>query len=191
MKNIAIFGSGSGSNAEKILEYFYGCTHAKVALIASNNRSSFILQLAKKHGVYNFVFSKKQLLNFSEFNGRLLEKKIDFIVLAGFLLKIPKKLVTFYKNRIINIHPSLLPKYGGKGMFGMNVHKAIIENNESFSGITIHLVNEFYDQGKILFQEKCPVSTVESAESLAKKITALEHQFFAPTILNYIKKCQL
>ena len=190
MKNIAIFGSGSGSNAEKILEYFSNCTHAKVALIASNNSSSFILQRAKKHGVDNFIFSKKQLLNFSEFNDKLLEKKIDFIVLAGFLLKIPKKLVTFYKNRIINIHPSLLPKYGGKGMFGMNVHKAIIENNEPYSGITIHLVNEFYDQGKILFQEKCTVSSVETAESLAKKISTLEHQFFAPTILNYIKKCQ-
>ena len=136
-------------------------------------------------------FSKKQLLNFSEFNDKLLEKKIDFIVLAGFLLKIPKKLVAFYKNRIINIHPSLLPKYGGKGMFGMNVHKAVIKNNESYSGITIHLVNEFYDQGKILFQEKCSVSTAETAESLSKKISTLEHQFFAPTILNYIKKCQL
>ncbi len=190
MKNIAIFGSGSGSNAEKILEYFSNCTHAKVALIASNNSSSFILQRAKKHGVDNFIFSKKQLLNFSEFNDKLLEKKIDFIVLAGFLLKIPKKLVTFYKNRIINIHPSLLPKYGGKGMFGMNVHKAIIENNEPYSGITIHLVNEFYDQGKILFQKKCIVSTVETAESLSRKISTLEHQFFAPTILNYIKKCQ-
>ena len=190
MKNIAIFGSGSGSNAEKILEYFSSCTHAKVALIASNNRSSFILQRAKKHGIDSFVFSKKQLFNFSEFNDKLLEKKIDFIVLAGFLLKIPKKLVTFYKNRIINIHPSLLPKYGGKGMFGMNVHKAIIENNEPYSGITIHLVNEFYDQGKILFQEKCNVSTAETAESLSKKISTLEHQFFAPTILNYIKKCQ-
>ena len=190
MKNIAIFGSGSGSNAEKILEYFSNCTHAKVALIASNNSSSFILQRAKKHGIDNFVFSKKQLLNFSTFNDKLLEKKIDFIVLAGFLLKIPKKLITFYKNRIINIHPSLLPKYGGKGMFGMNVHKAIIENNEPYSGITIHLVNEFYDQGKILFQEKCTVSTVETAKSLSRKISTLEHQFFAPTILNYIKKCQ-
>tara|TARA_A100001234_G_scaffold172872_1_gene154291 strand:- start:3970 stop:4545 length:576 start_codon:yes stop_codon:yes gene_type:complete len=190
LKNIAIFGSGSGSNAEKILEYFSSCTHAKVALIASNNRSSFILQRAKKHGIDSFVFSKKQLFNFSEFNDKLLEKKIDFIVLAGFLLKIPKKLVAFYKNRIINIHPSLLPKYGGKGMFGMNVHKAIIENNEPYSGITIHLVNEFYDQGKILFQEKCNVSTAETAESLSKKISILEHQFFAPTILNYIKKCQ-
>ncbi len=190
MKNIAIFGSGSGSNAEKILEHFSDCTHAKVVLVASNNSSSFILKRAKKHGIDCFVFSKKQLLNFSEFNRKLLEKRIDFIVLAGFLLKIPKKLIVFYKNRIINIHPSLLPKYGGKGMFGMNVHKAIIENNESYSGITIHLVNEFYDQGKILFQEKCAVSKVETAESLAKKISTLEHQFFAPTILNYIKKCQ-
>ena len=190
MKNIAIFGSGSGSNAEKILDYFSNCTHAKVVLIVSNNSSSFILQRAKKHGIDNFIFSKKQLLNFSEFNSTLLEKRVDFIVLAGFLLKIPKKLVTFYKDKIINIHPSLLPKYGGKGMFGMNVHKAVIENNESFSGITIHLVNEFYDQGKILFQEKCTVTKFETAESLAKKISALEHQFFAPTILNYIKKCQ-
>jgi len=190
LKNIAIFGSGSGSNAEKILEHFSNCTHAKVALIASNNSSSFILQRAKKHGIDNFIFSKKQLLNFSDFNDILLEKKIDFIVLAGFLLRIPKKFVTFYKNRIINIHPSLLPKYGGKGMFGMNVHKAIIENNESCSGITIHLVNEFYDQGKVLFQEKCAVSKDETPESLAKKISGLEHRFFAPTILNYIKKCQ-
>ena len=190
MKNIAIFGSGSGSNAEKILDYFSNCTHAKVVLIVSNNSSSFILQRAKKHGIDNFIFSKKQLLNFSEFNSTLLEKRVDFIVLAGFLLKIPKKLVTFYKDKIINIHPSLLPKYGGKGMFGMNVHKAIIENNEPYSGITIHLVNEFYDQGKILFQEKCTVTKFETAESLAKKISALEHQFFAPTILNYIKKCQ-
>ena len=191
MKNIAVFGSGSGSNAEKILEYFSNCTHAKVVLIASNNSSAFILQRAKKYGIDSFVFSKKQLLNFSEFNTTLLEKNIEFIVLAGFLLKIPEKLIEFYKNKIINIHPSLLPKYGGKGMFGMNVHKAIIKNNESYSGITIHLVNEFYDQGEILFQEKCAISRVETAESLAKKISILEHQFFAPTILNYIKKCQL
>ena len=190
MKNIAIFGSGSGSNAEKILEYFYGCTHAKVALIASNNSSAFILQRAKKHGVDSFVFSKKQLLNFSEFNDKLLEKNIDFIVLAGFLLKIPKKFIAFYKNKIINLHPSLLPKYGGKGMYGMNVHKAIIKNKESCSGITVHLVNEFYDQGEILFQEKCAVSADETAESLSKKISTLEHQFFAPTILNFIIKCQ-
>ena len=191
MKNIAVFGSGSGSNAEKILEYFSNCTHAKVVLIASNNSSAFILQRAKKYGIDSFIFSKKQLLNFSEFNTTLLEKNIEFIVLAGFLLKIPEKFIEFYKNKIINIHPSLLPKYGGKGMFGMNVHKAIIKNNESYSGITIHLVNEFYDQGEILFQEKCAVSRVETAESLAKKISILEHQFFAPTILNYIKKCQL
>ena len=163
MKNIAIFGSGSGSNAEKILDYFSSCTHAKVALIASNNRSSFILQRAKKHGVDSFVFSKKQLLNFSEFNDKLLEKNIDFIVLAGFLLKIPKKFIAFYKNKIINLHPSLLPKYGGKGMYGMNVHKAIIKNKESCSGITVHLVNEFYDQGEILFQEKCAVSAAEGS----------------------------
>ena len=124
------------------------------------------------------------------FLGMYSKNRVDFFVLPGFLLKITKKLVTFYKDKIINIHPSLLPKYGGKGMFGMNVHKAVIENNESFSGITIHLVNEFYDQGKILFQEKCTVTKFETAESLAKKISALEHQFFAPTILNYIKKCQ-
>lgn len=190
MKNIAIFGSGSGSNAEKIYHYFSSCSHAKVVLIASNNSSSFILQRAKKLGVDNLVFSKKDLLNFSEINKKLLKKNIDVIVLAGFLLKIPKTLIAFYKNRIINIHPSLLPKYGGKGMYGINVHKAVIKKNEAYSGITIHLVNEFYDKGEILFQEKCTLSEGETAESLSKKISSLEHKYFAPTILNFIKKCQ-
>ena len=190
MKNIAIFGSGSGSNAEKIYNYFSSCSHAKVVLIASNNSSAFILQRAKKLGVDNLIFSKKDLLNFSEINKKLLRKNIDVIVLAGFLLKIPKALIAFYKNRIINIHPSLLPKYGGKGMYGINVHEAVIKNNEAFSGVTIHLVNEFYDKGEILFQKKCALSVDETAESLSKKISSLEHKYFAPTILNFIKKCQ-
>tara|TARA_B100001115_G_scaffold88083_1_gene64856 strand:+ start:213 stop:788 length:576 start_codon:yes stop_codon:yes gene_type:complete len=190
LKNIAIFGSGSGSNAEKLYDYFFSCTHAKVTLMASNNNSAFILQRAKKLGVDTFVFSKKELSDFTEINKVLLKRNIDFIVLAGFLLKIPEKLIAFYKNRIINIHPSLLPKYGGKGMYGMNVHKAVIKNNEPFSGITIHLVNKFYDKGEVLFQQKCVVAAEETAESLSKKISSLEHKFFAPTILNYIKKCQ-
>ena len=190
MKNIAIFGSGSGSNAEKIYTYFSNCSHARVVLIASNNSSAFILQRARKLGVDNLIFSKKEFLNFSEINKKLLIKNIDVIVLAGFLLKIPKALIAFYKNRIINIHPSLLPKYGGKGMYGLNVHEAVIKNNEDYSGITIHLVNEFYDKGEILFQEKYALSTDETAKSLSKKISSLEHKYFAPTILNFIKKCQ-
>tara|TARA_B100001564_G_C20352348_1_gene539541 strand:- start:40 stop:615 length:576 start_codon:yes stop_codon:yes gene_type:complete len=190
LKNIAIFGSGSGSNAENIYNYFSNSSHAKVVLIASNNSSAFILQRAKKLGVDNLIFSKKDLLNFSEINKNLLRKNIDVVILAGFLLKIPKALIDFYKNRIINIHPSLLPKYGGKGMYGINVHEAVIRNNETYSGITIHLVNEFYDKGEILFQKKCALSVDETAESLSKKISSLEHKYFAPTILNFIKKCQ-
>lgn len=188
MKRIAIFGSGSGSNAEKICSFFKNSLDIKVVLIASNRKEAFIIRRAKKMRVPCIVFSKKDLVSFSVLHQILIKKRVDYIVLAGFLLKIPSKMVLCYDKKIINIHPSLLPKYGGKGMYGNNVHEAVLKNNEVKSGITIHLVNEKYDDGRVLLQKSCPVSQNETVASLAKKISALEHSFFSKTIKSYILK---
>lgn len=188
MKKIAIFGSGSGSNAEKICLFFKKSLDIEVVLIASNKKEALIVQRAEKMGVPCVIFSKKDLLNFTFLQQTLVKKRVDYIVLAGFLLKIPLKMVLLYNKKIINIHPSLLPKYGGKGMYGNNVHQAVLKNKETESGITIHLVNEKYDRGRVLLQKSCAVNQNETVDSLAKKIAALEHCFFPKTIKRYILK---
>ena len=188
MKKIAIFGSGFGSNAENICLFFANSPDISVVLIGTNNKNSFLVNRAKKLNIPLVVFSKTYLNNFDELHKKLAEKEVDCIVLAGFLLKLPAKMINKYSDKIINLHPSLLPKYGGKGMYGDNVHREVLRQNEDVSGITIHLVNEKYDDGKILFQKKCNISAIETVSSLSKKINALELLFFPKTIKQFLLK---
>ena len=188
MKNIAVFGSGSGSNAEKICRFFSSSKRARVVLIGTNKKEAQITVRAKKLKVPLLVFSKEDLSAFTKLYDVLLKKQVEYVVLAGFLLKIPTKMLNLYKNKIINIHPSLLPKYGGKGMFGNHVHSAVLKNKEVFSGITVHLVNENYDEGKILFQKKCSVDKSDDISSLSKKVSNLEHLYFPKIIKSFVLK---
>ncbi|OFX81832.1 MAG: phosphoribosylglycinamide formyltransferase [Bacteroidetes bacterium GWE2_29_8] len=186
-KNIAIFASGSGSNAENLIMYFNNTNTAKIKMILTNNHNAYVLERAEKHKIKSNVFSKEELNNTNKIIDLLLENDIDVIILAGFLLKIPQNIIDNYENKIINIHPALLPKYGGKGMYGDNVHKSVLENNENLSGITIHHVNNNYDEGNIIFQATCKVNKDDSIEALAKKIHELEYKFFPLVIDSFLK----
>ena len=157
MQNIAIFASGTGSNAKKIVEYFKGHEEIKVGLVVSNRATAPVLEMAKSNNIPTLIINRDQFYNTEDILEKFSIYHIDFIVLAGFLLLVPQYLTQKFHNRIINIHPALLPKYGGKGMYGMNVHKAVKAANEKESGITIHYVNEKYDEGKILFQASCEI----------------------------------
>lgn len=189
MDNIAIFASGSGSNAENIIRHFNGGNTATVQLVVCNKENAQVLERAGKLNVPSVVMQKEELTcgNPQKLLSLLDEYHINIIVLAGYLLKIPEALTIRFKERIINIHPALLPKFGGKGMYGMNVHRAVIEAGEKESGITIHLVDAVYDNGKILFQANCPVIPTDTPESLAAKIHALEKEHFPAVIESYIK----
>lgn len=182
MKRIAIFASGSGSNAEKIMEHFKDSNHIEVALVVTNNPKAFVLERAAKFSVPNLILEKGWQKNAEQLCDNLRDKKIDLIVLAGFMQLIPKTLVENFPDKIVNIHPALLPKYGGKGMYGMNVHKAVKDAGEKESGITIHFVNEKYDEGQIVFQAKCALSKEDSPEDIQTKVQVLEHQHFAPVV---------
>ena len=173
-KNIVIFASGSGSNAVKIHDHFKEFDNVKIASLHCNNSEAGVLQKFRELNVKTFLFSKKDLDNQKVLES-LLKIDPDLIVLAGFLLKIPKSITRFFKNKIINIHPALLPLYGGKGMYGENIHKAVIENKEKTSGLTIHYVNEKYDDGAIIFQKKVDLDFFETPLSLSKKILKEEH----------------
>lgn len=186
MTNIAILASGSGSNAENIYNYFKDSKHIKVALIISNKQDAYVLTRAEKLNIESAVFSKNDFDTTAKVVDILKDKNIDFIVLAGFLLKVPVDIINTYPNRIINIHPALLPKFGGKGMYGDNVHKAVREANETESGITIHYVNENYDEGNIIFQAKCAVSPDDTYEDIAKKVHTLEYTHFPEVIESII-----
>ena len=188
VKKIVIFASGEGTNTENICNYFSTSTRFEVVLIATNKKDSFVINRAQKLNIPSFVFSKNDLNNSVIVEKKLLELEVDFIVLAGFLLKIPKKIINLYSDKIVNIHPSLLPKFGGKGMFGENVHQSVIESGEKESGITIHYVNNNFDEGGVILQEKCSVSEDETVESLSEKIQKLEHEFFPKTIEKIILK---
>ena len=187
VKNLAIFASSNGSNAENIYRFFQNSSDINVVLICSNNKDAYVVKRAEKLQIPLFIFTKQELENFFELEKVLTEKEVEFIILAGFLLKIPKKLLENFPNKIINIHPALLPKYGGKGMYGNNVHKAVLENKETESGITIHFVNSKYDDGEIVFQAKCKVEKNTSVEGLVKKVRKLERAFFPKTIEGVIK----
>jgi|TARA_B110001469_G_scaffold8304_1_gene8274 phosphoribosylglycinamide formyltransferase-1 len=187
-KKLAIFASGSGSNAENICNYFAESSDIKVVLICTNREDAFIVKRANKLNIPVYIFSKSELNNFVDLHKKLQNIEVDVIILAGFLLKLPTIMVDNYPNRIINIHPSLLPKYGGKGMYGSNIHKAVIKNKELESGISIHFVNHNYDEGKIILQKKCSISANESVETLIHKIHKLEHNYFPVAIEKTIKK---
>ena len=186
-KRIAILASGRGGNAQRIIEYFKENHYAEVVLVGSNNSDALVLKKAADFGVSSFVFNKGALTSFSVVLDKLLAERVDLIVLAGFLLKVPGLILNAFPNRIINIHPALLPKFGGKGMYGKHVHRAVIEGREQESGITIHYVNERYDEGAIIFQRKCNLSENETAETLAEKISILEHEYFAKVIEHVVK----
>ncbi|MBR6661014.1 MAG: phosphoribosylglycinamide formyltransferase [Bacteroidales bacterium] len=189
MNNIAIFASGSGTNAENIINYFKNREDVCVKSIFCNNPKAFVIERGKRGGVPTFLFSKSDLNNIQD-NILLAELKrldIDYIILAGFLLKIPSQFVELYPAKIINIHPALLPNYGGKGMYGMNVHEAVIAAKEPKSGITIHVVDEQYDHGKNIFQAECIIDKEDTPDDLAAKIHTLEQENFPRVIDEYIK----
>ena len=187
MKKIVVFASGSGTNAENIIQYFSKNGVGSVAAVFTNKANAGVIERAKKYNVPVEIFSKEDLIE-----GKVLQKlndiAVDWIVLAGFLLKFPENIVKVYPNRIINIHPALLPKYGGKGMYGMHIHKAIVDNKELETGITIHYVNENYDEGAIIFQENVVLSGKETAEDVAAKIHLLEQEHFPKVILSLLEK---
>jgi phosphoribosylglycinamide formyltransferase 1 len=183
MIRIVIFASGSGTNAENIVNYFKKSKTVVVKFIVSNNTNAGVFKRAERLKIPIKVFTKKEM-NSNAFL-QFLNKEADYLILAGFLLKIPEKIILMFSNKIINIHPALLPKYGGKGMYGMHVHRAIVENKESKSGITIHYVNENYDEGAILFQKEIPVSKNDTAEDVAAKIHQLEQDNF-PKVIEHI-----
>jgi len=188
MRNIAIFASGSGTNAENIIKYFSNKKSAKVALVLSNKREAMVLKRAEESNVPSIFFERDDFYS----NGRVLSDlvlyKIDFIVLAGFLWLVPESLVQKYSGRIINIHPALLPKYGGKGMYGDKVHSAVISSGDTESGITIHNVNRVYDDGDIIFQARCKVDQADTPASLASKVHALEYLHFPRVIEELVSK---
>ena len=187
LKKLAIFASGSGSNAENICNYFENHSGITVVLICTNKPDAFIVKRAEKLNIPVAFITKTELNNFDGLRKTLQDTKVDFIILAGFLLKLPTIMVKKYPNRILNIHPSLLPKYGGKGMYGNNVHKAVLENKEPESGISIHFVNQNYDDGELILQEKCSVSENETLETLTTKIRQLEQECFPIAIEKVLK----
>lgn len=185
MTRIAIFASGSGSNAENIIRYFSDNKSVKVVLVLSNQSRSGVLIRAQLHNIPTFIFTKNDLNECSKVHDMLKDYNASMIVLAGFLLKIPLYMIKAYPNSILNIHPALLPKYGGKGMYGMNVHRAVVENNEQKSGITIHYVNENYDEGAIIFQATCDIDEHDLPEDVKTKVQALELRHF-PSVIESI-----
>lgn len=184
MKNIVIFASGSGTNAQKIAEYFLESEEAKVVGIYTNNKKAGVIERARKLGLPCVVFSKEELVNGTVLN-RVKYQKADLIVLAGFLKKIPEEIIEEFPNRIVNLHPALLPDYGGEGMYGMNVHQAVVDNEEEETGITIHFVNENYDDGEIIFQETVDVDPEDTPEDVAYKVQQLEHMHY-PAIIEWV-----
>ena len=187
-KKLAIFASGSGSNAENICNYFSASSDVEVVLICTNKKDAYIVERANKLNIPVCIFTKHEVNSFVNLHKKLQNIGVDVVILAGFLLKIPTIMIEKYPNRIINIHPSLLPKYGGKGMYGNNIHKAVIENKETESGISIHFVNKNYDEGKIILQKKCVVDNNETVETLIEKIQKLEYNYYPVTINKILKK---
>jgi len=182
MTNIAILASGSGTNAQRICEYFSNHPDIRVRLILSNKPDAYVLVRARNLNIPCHVFSRDSFYHTTYIQDLLIKEKISFIILAGFLWLIPASLLELFAGRIVNIHPALLPKYGGKGMYGERVHKAVIEAGERESGISIHYVNEKYDDGDVILQARCPVMPDDTPEKLAARIHELEYQYYPEVI---------
>lgn len=188
MISIAIFASGAGSNAAKIMERFRNHPEIRVALIGCNKPGAGVIQIAEKEGVEVLMLEKEPFFRGDAYVPTLQAAGIRFIVLAGFLWKVPTALIQAYSGRIINIHPALLPAYGGKGMYGMHVHEAVIANQEKESGITIHFVDEHYDHGDTIFQARCAIEPGDTPEQLAAKIHLLEHRWLPEVVETTVLK---
>lgn len=188
LKNIAIFASGTGSNAQKIIDHFRHSDIARVTLIVCNKPGAGVLQIAERENIPSVLIDKTAFFNSDTYIKVLQDAKIDLVVLAGFLWKVPANLVQAFPNRIINIHPALLPKFGGKGMYGHFVHEAVIAAGEKESGITIHFVNEKYDDGETILQERCEITADDTPETVAKKVQALEHRWFPVIVERLLSK---
>lgn len=188
MKNIVIFASGSGTNVQNIAEYFQKTVLAKVTFVLTNNPNAFVIERAKKLAIPFIVFNRDEFSRNDDVLNLLLRENPDLIVLAGFLWLIPSKIIKAFSGKIINIHPALLPKYGGKGMFGMHVHESVIANHEKKSGITIHFVNDQYDEGAIIFQTSCDITPEDTATTLAEKIHTLEQAYFPKVIQSILEE---
>jgi phosphoribosylglycinamide formyltransferase-1 len=186
MTRIAIFASGSGSNAERITTYFTDNDSVSIELFLSNNPMAGVIERGRRLGIPIVLFDKKTFSKTNKIVNLLQKQQIDLVILAGFLWLIPENLVKAFPNKIINIHPALLPKYGGKGMWGHFVHEAVVESGEKETGITIHFVNEHYDEGKVIFQAKCEVFSTDTPDMVALKVQSLEHIHFPAVIENII-----
>jgi phosphoribosylglycinamide formyltransferase 1 len=184
MKRIAIFASGSGTNAERIINYFQDSDLARVIVVFTNNKDAGVIQRTRRYGISCLVVSQQELEQGAVLK-KLQDARIDLVVLAGFLKKIPLEMVQAFEGRMVNIHPALLPDYGGEGMFGLNVHKAVVENEEEETGITIHLVSENYDEGEIIFQETVEIDADDSPEDVAYKVQQLEHKHY-PEVIEWL-----
>ncbi|MBY0245074.1 MAG: phosphoribosylglycinamide formyltransferase [Sphingobacteriaceae bacterium] len=187
-KRIAIFASGSGSNAQKIMEYFKNNNDFEVALVLSNQIEAYVLQRADRFEIPTYVFNRNEFYNTDTVESFLERSKIDLIVLAGFLWLIPEKLIKKFPNKIINIHPSLLPKFGGKGMYGDNVHQAVMQAKEPHGGITIHYVNQNYDEGEYIYQAKYAISETDNLDMIKFKGQQIEHLHYPRIIEEVIKQ---
>ena len=185
MRQIALFSSGNGTNAENIAKYFDKSTQINVAIVISNKPDAYVHQRAKALNIPSYSFTKEEIMQGIQLQKLLADYSIDYIILAGFLLKVPEALLQIYPNRIINIHPALLPKHGGKGMYGDRVHKKVIEMGDTQSGITIHYVNEKYDEGEIIFQKSCHILPEDTFEAVAQKVHKLEYAHF-PRIIEEV-----
>ncbi len=185
MKKLAILASGNGTNTEAIIQHFKIGKQATVALVGSNNPDAYVLQRAANNGIGHFTFTKKEFENGSV-KALLLLKRIDMIILAGFLLKVPGNIIQAFPDAVVNIHPALLPKFGGKGLYGNRVHQAVKDAGEKVTGITIHWVNENYDEGEIIFQQEVAIDESDTTEQIAEKVHELEHKYFPKIIESLI-----
>lgn len=188
--NVAIFASGTGTNAQQLINHFRNHSYIKIALIVCNKSGAGVLTIAQKENIPSLLIEKEQFFRGNAYVDELKQYKVDFIVLAGFLWKVPLPLVQAFPQRIINIHPALLPNYGGKGMYGRFVHEAVIAAKEKESGISIHYVDELYDHGQLIFQASCTIEAGDTADTLAQKIHALEHEHYPLIVEKVILELQ-
>lgn len=186
MNKIVLFASGNGTNVQQIADYFAANPHVEFPMLFCNNPKAYVLQRVANLHIPSMVFNRNDFFSTDIVFDKLKEINPDMIVLAGFLWLVPEKIINAFPQKIINIHPALLPKYGGKGMYGHHVHEAVVANHEPFSGITIHYVNQYYDSGDIIFQATCPISATDNADNVAEKIHLLEKEHFPKVIDNLL-----